>query len=316
MRALVLFHITDLRLLDHPALHHAHSKHKQVIHLLCIPKLGSLSLHRSRFLYQSISALRSSLISRQSNLIIVDGDESTTLPQILKQLQIDAVYSAQTVAFNEAQQTAKLKASLNGKIEYNEYWQNTLYDLDQLPQGIANLPDQYTEFRKKVERLSPRNHLPIPKIMQWPSDVDTSNFISTIFEDLQYQTEGATFPQLFTGGESEAWARVKLWIWEQDLLKSYKLTRNGLDGLEFSSKLSPWLSHGCISPKSIANEIQKYERERVKNDSTYWLMFELLWRDYFTYYALRYQLALFLPGGPKNLPAPSWLTNSAHLTAW
>ena len=31
----------------------------------------------------------------------------------------------------------------------------------------------------------------------------------------------------------------------------------------------------------IASEISKYENQRTKNKSTYWVLFELLWRDYF-----------------------------------
>jgi len=54
-------------------------------------------------------------------------------------------------------------------------------------------------------------------------------------------------------------------------------------GGDYSTKLSAWLAHGCISPRYIANEISKYESQREKNKSTYWVVFELLWRDYFRY---------------------------------
>ena len=40
-------------------------------------------------------------------------------------------------------------------------------------------------------------------------------------------------------------------------------------------------AQGCISPRVIASEISKYENQRTKNKSTYWVLFELLWRDYF-----------------------------------
>ena len=41
--------------------------------------------------------------------------------------------------------------------------------------------------------------------------------------------------------------------------------------------------------------------ERVKNDSTYWVIFELLWRDYFRFVAAKYGNTLFHSGGVKNL---------------
>ncbi|KAA0160490.1 hypothetical protein FNF28_05446 [Cafeteria roenbergensis] len=54
-------------------------------------------------------------------------------------------------------------------------------------------------------------------------------------------------------------------------------------GQGFSSKLSPWLAVGALSPRQVAAEVARYERERVANESTYWLLFELLWRDYFRF---------------------------------
>ena len=44
--------------------------------------------------------------------------------------------------------------------------------------------------------------------------------------------------------------------------------------------LLPWMQ-GCISPRVIAADISKYEEQRTKNKSTYWVLFELLVRDYF-----------------------------------
>jgi deoxyribodipyrimidine photo-lyase len=65
------------------------------------------------------------------------------------------------------------------------------------------------------------------------------------------------------------------------VIKTYKETRNDLDGWEFSSKFSAWLAQGCISPKRIFYELSQYEAERSRNVSTYWLFFELLWREFF-----------------------------------
>jgi deoxyribodipyrimidine photo-lyase len=37
----------------------------------------------------------------------------------------------------------------------------------------------------------------------------------------------------------------------------------------------------------------RYEKERVSNKSTYWLFFELLWRDYFKFVGLKYGNSIF-----------------------
>ncbi|MBO9668480.1 MAG: hypothetical protein J7501_16910, partial [Bdellovibrio sp.] len=59
------------------------------------------------------------------------------------------------------------------------------------------------------------------------------------------------------------------------------------------SKFSPWLANGSLSPRLIYSEVKKYEGERAVNDSTYWMTFELLWRDYFKFHALKYGPFLF-----------------------
>lgn len=41
------------------------------------------------------------------------------------------------------------------------------------------------------------------------------------------------------------------------------------------------MAAGCISPRRIHNEIRKYESSRGSNKSTYWVIFELIWRDFF-----------------------------------
>ena len=90
------------------------------------------------------------------------------------------------------------------------------------------------------------------------------------------------------------------YFWETKKLSQYKETRNGLIGADYSSKFSAWLAQGCISVRSIYAEVEQYENEIEQNQSTYWLKFELLWRDFFLYTAMRYGNKIFLPGGIKD----------------
>jgi deoxyribodipyrimidine photo-lyase len=71
-------------------------------------------------------------------------------------------------------------------------------------------------------------------------------------------------------------------------------------GENYSSKFSAWLSLGCISARKIYEEIKKYELQFGANDSTYWLVFELLWRDYFRFMMKKYHNNFFLQNGIKS----------------
>ena len=88
------------------------------------------------------------------------------------------------------------------------------------------------------------------------------------------------------------------YAWEGDRLRVYKETRNGMLEPDDSTKLSAWLSNGCLSPRRTYYEVLRYERERVQNESTYWLVFELLWRDYFRFYGAKHGDRLFYWTGP------------------
>ncbi|MGA7935862.1 MAG: DASH family cryptochrome, partial [Kovacikia sp.] len=98
-------------------------------------------------------------------------------------------------------------------------------------------------------------------------------------------------------------------------LKTYKETRNGMLGTDYSSKLSPWLALGCLSPRTIYDQVQQYESQRVKNDSTYWLVFELLWRDYFRLICAKHGNAIFRPSGLQGIEVP-WKQDWQRFDLW
>mmetsp|Transcript_25528 Transcript_25528/g.37691 ORF Transcript_25528/g.37691 Transcript_25528/m.37691 type:complete len:571 (+) Transcript_25528:75-1787(+) len=110
----------------------------------------------------------------------------------------------------------------------------------------------------------------------------------------------------YHGGENEALRRLHYYLWEKDLLKTYFRTRNGMLGEDYSTKLSPWLATGCLSPRRIAAEVRAYEQTRVKNKDTYWLIFELTFRDYFKYYARAHGSSVFKKYGPKGKSQKVW----------
>ena len=108
---------------------------------------------------------------------------------------------------------------------------------------------------------------------------------------------------------------MKNYFFDKDCLKDYFETRNGMLGPDYSSKFSPWLALGCLSPRTVASECARYEKMRVKNKSTYWLVFELIWRDFFRYYAAKHGTAIFKIQGPANLRRP-WQEDAEMVQRW
>lgn len=141
-----------------------------------------------------------------------------------------------------------------------------------LPCDPAAVPRTYTPFRQFVERAGVRCTAPLSTPTRLPP-LPAGVACPTI--------EAPDVPLVAAGGES---AGLRHWRQYRDrrLPDTYKETRNGLLGWDYSSKLSPWLAWGCISPRRVADDLARYERQWAANEGTYWLWFELLWRDFFS----------------------------------
>merc|ERR1739841_410855 len=95
------------------------------------------------------------------------------------------------------------------------------------------------------------------------------------------------------GGSHSGRRRLRRFVFEQRDILQYKKTRNCLDPLTGSSTLSPWLANGCLSVREVAAAIAHFEPTETANESTYWLSFELFWREFFHWRAYRDDISLF-----------------------
>ena len=87
-------------------------------------------------------------------------------------------------------------------------------------------------------------------------------------------------------------------------------------GENYSTKFSAWLGLGCLSPREIYYELKKYERQFSANESTYWLEFELLWRDYFRFMMKKYSNLFFQQTGIKAKTDLLHQHNNDTLLTW
>ncbi|KAL0260460.1 hypothetical protein SLS55_004149 [Diplodia seriata] len=185
--------------------------------------------------------------------------------------------------------------------------------------GIEELPDVYTTFRKTLEplRSRPRETVPepstlppLPSTSTIPPQADPfrspeslSSMIDSLKKPLGTALESETPPKWpsgaesghpFSGGESAAQKRLSHLI-SSGAMASYKDTRNGLLGEDYSTKLSSWLALGCLTARQVHASLVAYEDGnpdvpdawkaasgygKGENPGTAAVRFELLWRDY------------------------------------
>ncbi len=326
-RILVWFR-NDLRIHDHQPLFEAIQKADEVIPVFCIDsrlfdqtiygtkKMGAF---RAKFLLESIHDLRKSLQKIGGNLIVRTGIPEDIITDLADQFQVNAVYAYKEVASEEVNLGDLLEQKLwKLKITVNLYLGNTLYNKEDLPFPIKDLPDMFTSFRKKVEKDSfVRKSYETPEKITVPASADWGEIpdLKTLgFEEIENDSRAVL---VYKGGESEGLERLNHYLWNSKAVTTYKNTRNQLIGADYSSKFSAWLSLGCISPRKIYHELKRFESEKIANDSTYWLFFELLWRDYFRFVFKKYGNKLFRQQGLKNeKPERNLQRETLNLERW
>lgn len=283
-------------------------------HELGFSKTGPFRL---KFLLESLQDLREGLQEIGGDLIIRVGKPEDVIPKLVKAHNVQKVYCSKEVTDEEVRVGRAVESALFGMGVTVEFiWQSTLFHLDDLPFAIPKLPDVFTEFRKACEKQSEvRDPLPDPEELKLPDNMQVGEIPTPAALGVMVPLDESRTAFPFKGGESEALARLDYYFWQKHLLPTYKETRNGLIGTDYSSKFSAWLALGCISPRHIYSEIKAYEQEVRKNQSTYWLIFELIWRDYFRFVARKFGNALFHPEGLKKQQV-HWKNDIANFHKW
>ena len=107
------------------------------------------------------------------------------------------------------------------------------------------------------------------------------------------------------GGEKEGLARLRAYVWEKGGLDEFSRRRYDLFGSNFSSKLSPWLASGCLSPRRVWREIAVYENRRGPIKSTEEMKYILAYRDWTKFVAHKYGSMIFYRVSAFFSPSPS-----------
>lgn len=327
MRRSIVWFRNDLRLHDNEALVDAVLQNDEIIPVYIFdervfkgktcfgfPKTGR---HRCRFIIESIKDLRKNLRKLKSDLIVRVGKPECIIPELARQFKTSYVYCNRERTREEVEVQDGLEYNLwqiGQEVRY--YRGKMLYYTADLPFPVSHTPDVFTHFRKEVEKIIPIRK---PLELKWtklatPVDAIDAGSIPNL-KDFGWDTFNEN-PYGLIGGETEALKQVRYYLWETDLISTYKETRNEMLGRDYSSKFSAYLSQGCLSPKMVYNEIQRYEKDRTANKSTYWLIFELLWRDFFRFMAKKHGDKIFRRKGTRDESDPEHYDKPELFEKW
>ena len=319
MSTLIYWFRHDLRLADNPALTLACQQALQhKLRLLAVfchapPEttrwgFARMGPHRQRYLRATLDDLAAGLQARGSRLVELFGAPATTLPALCQAIGATHIVCEAIAAPEEQAEVAALQTA---GLTVATVWQSSLLDPDQLPFVPSDLPDVFSSFRQRVEKagLAPPKPLPEPTAVPAPPELATPDWqqfymknqalalidkgLTAIEDEVTELRSSYPYHQpAWAGGERAGLAHLCRYLGAK-LPHSYKATRNQLSGTDFSSKFSPWLASGALSARTVHAELKAFEAEFGANDGSYWLWFELLWRDYFRLLHLKYGVRLY-----------------------
>ncbi len=326
MRTAIVWFKTDLRLHDNETLVRAINENDQVIPCYCFDErhfqltnfgFKKTGARRASFLLESLEVLNGELNKLGSSLLLLKGFPEQELPLVAKKYGASRVYAKKEVAHEElAVQSAMEIALWKHGCELETVSTSTLYLATDLPFSIKDIPDVFTSFRKKAEKETL-----VRKVFDYPAKIQTP--VLPVFNLPSLESFGLNEPlpdersaYPFSGGETQALKRLEDYFFNTKGVSVYKETRNGLIGDNYSSKFSAWLAMGCISPREIYWQLKRYEEVHGGNDSTYWLVYELLWRDYFRFMMKKHRSAYFKKFGISGEPVRKWKSDHKKLARW
>ncbi len=297
----LLWFKNDLRIHDNEALFRAYESGDEILPVFVIDDrlfskevlhFKKASTIRKTFLLQTLCDLRASLKERGGDLLILEGIPEVIIAQLVKKHKISNIFAEEEYADEELKMMSALKENLPSTCNLKTYWGKTLYHKDDIPYTIDKIPLTSKAYRiNTTKNTDVRPLIPIPK--SWHHYRLENYGLEINIEELDRRSLQPFVP----GGELHALKRLDYYTTQTELLTSYKWTRNRSLGLDYSSKLSPYLALGAISPRRIYFQVQEYEKSVKKNISTWWLVFEVVWRDYFTFKGMRMGNAMFKTEG-------------------
>ncbi|GGH16601.1 deoxyribodipyrimidine photo-lyase [Pedobacter zeae] len=247
---------------------------------------------RAQFILESVLGLRNALKQIGGNLLIAEGNPEDIIPQLVQEYEITEVYHHREVAREETHVSTLVENALwKLRVNLKHFIGHTLYNKEDLPFPIKDIPDAFNLFKKKIERdsiikpcFAAPDRINVAEVIDWGtlSSLEDLNLLP------QQKDQRADFE--FVGGEAEGLAHLQKVILA---MQQAATTKN----LILASKLSAWLAIGSLSPRKVYWEIKKMEGVPNTKAMFNHILLGLLWRDYFRFMFKKYGNTFFSPDG-------------------
>lgn len=272
---------------------------------------------RARFLRESVEALRVAFRKMGGDILLIQGKPEDHIKALVGQFDIAEVYHHREVGPEETLISDNVEDLLwTLKINLKHFIGHTLYNKEDLPFPIKDIPDVFAQFKKKTERdaivkscfVSP-GQVAFVENETWglvPS-MSALGFLS----DAESIT--GSFPK---GGEDAGLEHLRELLREGSDIYFKTNVKATIDKPGFSSQLSAWLALGCLSPRKVYWQVKDAEGKFGVNANFNQIILGLLWRDYFRFMFKKHGIAFFQEANLETDILHALETNGPELDNW
>lgn len=307
MKNIIVWYRNDLRIHDHPALSLAVRSADHVIPVFIFDETIYNGKHgssnRNRFLVESLEDLKASLKKIGGDLVIRNGDAKQVLTTLAKEFDASAIYYTADYTPYAIKRDRQIQDTFAGTETEVRALPGRLIvsTLDKIKTKNGTAHKVFTPFWKTWMNVGRRQLATDPSAISLPSGIKVGSILPlsslTIKDELS--------PNVAKGGETEALRRLESFF-ENDI-DSYHKNNNDM-GLPSTSRLSPYLHFGCLSPLYAESQLPDNEGARS------WQR-QLAWRDFY-HYVLFYNPNNSKQEYQEKYRLLEWNDSSQHLRAW
>lgn len=322
-RVLVWFR-NDLRLHDNEMLVEAISKSDEIlpVYIFDPRHFEKTAFHayktgatRTKFLIESVVSLRKAFQDLGGSLLVLQGKPEELLPELVASHQISEVYHHREVANEETEVSLAVEDALwKSQVNLKHFIGHTLYNKEDLPFPIKDIPDVFAQFKKKTERETVVNPCFLTPTLIHFVDLTEWGLVPDISRLLHSSVKALRKINLdFQGGEREALTHLHAYLHAEEHMS---LTNVALKKHEIVSKLSAWLALGCLSPREVYWKMKEATVHYGVRPYFNQILLGLLWRDYYRFMFKKHGSTFYMPKGFKIDGVCVQLNDNETLQQW
>jgi deoxyribodipyrimidine photo-lyase len=315
MSVSIVWFRNDLRLSDNPALVAAVESGRAVLPVFVLDEETDGIRPRGAasrwWLHHSLHALDESLRKLGSRLVLRRGPAEKKIADLVSQSEAQAVYWNRLYDQGSRDRDDRLKTALARRgVTVETFKANLLFEPEEISTQGGNPFKVFTPFWRACRKLPPPDKpLPAPKRLLAPDNRPKSDAL-TAWHLLPTAPDWAGgLRETWTPGEKSAKAALANFL--DDTLEDYRRTHD-LPAVEGTSRLSPHLAFGEISPRQIWRAATTTHGQSAATEK---FLSEIGWRE-FSYHLLLHFGDMSQRSFRPEFNAFPWMTDRKALDAW